>query len=169
MFVKIVDDARAWFAAQGIDAPIVEEVEELVAQDNYSPTTSNRVAFVTASNLDIIAPTQVGDGDDGEGRQLSNLDYAFEVHIAGFDPDSPTRMLAHRRVCIALLEALEQSFVRSASGLYALGTGEWNDERKHGRHGAELIVPLKINVPLSDVDSATAHPAPKPGAPKPVP
>ena len=167
MFVKILDDVRAWFAARGIDATVDEEVEALLAQDNYGPGTANRVVFVTASPMGVGEPMQIGEDEDG-ARQLLNATYNFEVHFAGYDPAAPNRVLAHRRQCIALFEAVEQAVHRSACGLYEWGSATWTDARKHARHGAELVVPLTLNVPLFDVDPVVASPSPVPGEPKPV-
>ncbi len=169
MFVKLIDDVRAWFVLRGLDASVVDGLESRNAQTNFGPGSANRVAFVPASPVEIIdAPRYIGEDDDGR-RQLVNMLFAYEVSFAGYDRDNPERDLAHRHVCVDLFEATAQSLQRSAFGMHQWSAARWEDTRKHGRHGAELVVALTVNIPIFDTASPMAAPAPKPGAPKPVP
>ncbi|MBX3205110.1 MAG: hypothetical protein KF764_08570 [Labilithrix sp.] len=167
MFVAIIDAVRQGIAARGIVGVTVDEgAEARVAQ----PVSGElgRIVFVPApSPISFIPPTRIG--DDASGRcQLWNTLFVFEVCFAGYDADAPTRDLAHKRRCYDLLELATQEIHRVYDGSYEWTSATWTDERKHGRHGAELVATLVLNIPLFSTPYPFAEPVPVPGAPKPV-
>lgn len=173
MFLKLVDDVRAAMPGLGFGEISVEDgLVSAVSQSNFGDGAANRVAFVPAEELAFLpAPTQLGDVDIGDGtfaRQLANLEYAFDVHVCGFDSDSPDRFLAHQRRCLDIFEAVVEVVHSDSYGLYVWSAGKWSLERKDGVFGAELVVHLTVNIPLFDKRSAAATPRGIPGAPKPV-
>lgn len=170
MFRAIVDHVRDWLVSHDVTAHVDEGREALVAQDNYGPGTANRVVFVAAKDpIPLIPPTQMGEGEAEDGsarRQLANLMFAFDIHVAAFDPSG--RDLAHRGAALDLAEKVVQGMHHAAWGLIEWRPWRWNDERTHGRHGAELVVSFAINLPLFDVADKIATPSPRLGQPKPV-
>lgn len=167
MFVAIVDVVRDWFALREIDATIVDGVESRNEQTNFGDGV-NRVAFVPSSDpIAVTPPLFIGDDDDGR-RQLWNAIFVYDVSFEGYDKALPSRDLAHRQICFDLWEATAQALQRAYHGVHEWTGAKWSTERKHGRHGAELIATLTLNIPLFDTASPSAAPAPKPGQPKPV-
>lgn len=167
MFVQIVDDVRDWFALRGIDAAVVDGVGSRNDQTNFGDSM-NRVAFEPAPDVDVTPVMFIGEDGDGK-RQLVNTLFAYEVSFIGYDKARPERDLAHRSVCFDLWEATAQAVQRSYYGVHEWTGAKWTTERKNGRHGAELIATLVLNVPLFDVASQSAAPSPRPGQPKPAP
>lgn len=174
MFVEIVDIIRQRFAERGFtEVTVVEGQESRNAQANFGAGSANRVAFVPAKEpIAIIPPTFIGEGDLDEAgearRQLWNMMFKYEVSFAGFDANNPERDLAHRRKCVDLFEVTTQEIQRAYHGAYGWSSATWADEKKHVRHGAELIATLTINVPIFDISSKAAIPGAVPGQPKPV-
>lgn len=165
MFDQLADIVRAWVLKRGLGVVVDEGAEALKAQTNYGAGSSNRIVFVPAKDpIQVIDPTHIG----GEPRQLWNTMFVFEVWIAGFDSDNPDRDFAHRARCYQLWEATAQALHKGYYGAYAWASARWADERIHGRHGAELVATLALNIPLSDMESDSAKPAPLPGQPKPA-
>lgn len=173
MFLKLVDDVRAAMPGLGFgDISVDDGLVSAVAQSNYGDGAANRVAFVPAEELSFLpSTTQMGDVDLGTGeyaRQLANVLYGFDVHVCGFDADTPDRYLAHQRRCFDIFEAVVQVVQADSYGLYEWSDGKWSIDRKDGTFGAELVVHLTVNIPLFDKRSAAATPRGIPGAPKPV-
>lgn len=170
MFVAIVDAVRDWFELRGIDCTVVDGVESRNDQTNFGDSV-NRVAFVPAEDVGIAESVAfVGEMGEGESarRQLVNPMFVYEVSFEGYDKARPARDLAHRSVCFDLWEAATQAIHRAYFGMYAWTGAKWTKERLHGRHGAELIARLELNIPLFDVAYAIASPSPLPGEPKPA-
>lgn len=170
MFIKLIDDLRTAFAAREFDeVEIVEGIESRTEQSNYGDGSANRIAFVPAKDpMQIVPPAFIGDGDDTR-RQLFNVMFPFDVSFAGYDADNPERELAHRRKCFDMFEVTAQEVQRLYFGAHSWTSCAWNDDKKHIRHGAELIATLVLNIPIFDRSWAIGTPAPKPGEPKPVP
>jgi len=166
MFVQIVEDVRDWFAERHIDAAVVDGVGSRADQTNFGASV-NRVAFEPAADIAIAEPLLIGE-DDTAKRQLLNPLFTYEVSFIGYDKTRPERDLAHRHVCFDLWEATAQALQRSYYGVHEWTGAKWTLDRKHGRHGAELVATLAMNIPLFDVTYETATPAPKPGEPKPA-
>lgn len=175
MFLKILDDLRAAFIARDFtEVEIAEGIESRNEQSNFGAGSANRIAFVPAKDMQIIPPTHIGDQDvEGDPervkRQLFNVMFAFDVYFAGFDADHPERDLAHRRKCFDIWEVTAQEIQRLYAGAFEWSSPQWNDDKKHIRHGAELVATLVLNIPIFDRDWVIAKPSPKPGEPKPVP
>jgi hypothetical protein len=166
MFVEIVDAVRDWFTLRSIESAVVDGVESRSEQTNFGDYV-NRVAFVPANPVGVAPPLFIGEGEDGR-RQIVNAMFAFEVSFHGYDKTKPTRDLAHRHVCFDLWEATAQAVQRAYFGVHEWTGAQWTTDRKHGRHGAELVATLVLNVPLFDTASPSATPTPMPGLPKPA-
>lgn len=158
---------RTWFTAIGLDSAVVEGAEARAAQDNYGPGTANRVVFAVAPDVEIVPPRMIGEDDTGT-RQLLNANVAIEVSIAAYDASAPERDLAHRALCLAIYEKVVQGVQRAYWGGHEWRGARWNDTRKHGLHGRELVALLVVNVPVHDAGDVLATPSPVPGEPKPV-
>lgn len=168
MFVAIVDAVRDWFALREIAAAVVDGIDSRSEQTNFGDSM-NRVAFVpSADPIGIVPPLFIGEGADGK-RQLLNTLFVYEVSFVGYDKARADRDLAHRAVCFDLWEATAQAVQRAYYGVHEWTGAKWTTERQHGRHGAELVATLVLNIPLFDTASPSASPSPKPGDPKPVP
>jgi hypothetical protein len=140
-------------------------------QDNYGPGTGNRVAVVpTEGPYELKEATHIGESIvDGvaQPRQLVDMMVSLEIHFAGYDQTADDDLL-HMRQAVGLLEAVVQALQHSYYGAYDLSDPTLNMDKKHLRHGVELIATLTINVPLFDVVSSAAVANPKPGEPKPA-
>lgn len=148
-----------------------------VAQDNYDPQGTNRIVFVTLPDIGIAEPMFIGEEVTGDGdavpfayvpRQLLTARYQFSVAIAGYDINIPENDLAHQQVCFDLWELTIQALQHGYYGQHEWADPKWSTDRKYARHGAELVVRLTLNIPLSDAKSQHVTPSPKPGEPKPV-
>jgi hypothetical protein len=166
MFVEIVDAVRDWIELRAIDAAVVDGLGCRNDQTNFGDHM-NRVAFEPSSDVGVAPPMFIGEDVDGK-RQLVNTLFAYEVSFFGFDKTKPERDLAHRHVCFDLWEATAQAVQRSYFGVHEWTGAKWSLDRKHGRHGAELVATLVLNVPLFDTASQSATPNPRPGEPKPA-
>lgn len=167
MFVAIVDAVREWFEEREIDSAVVDGVGSRNDQTNFGDSMC-RVAFEPAEDIGIADSIMfIGEGEDGR-RQLANPLFVYEVSFVGYDKARPERDLAHRSVCFDLWEAATQAIHRAYYGMYAWTGAKWTKDRQHGRHGAELVARLELNIPLFDVAYATASPSPLPGDPKPA-
>lgn len=164
MFLKLVDDVRAAFAARGFDRIVVDEgIDARNAQTNFGAGGANRVVFSPAPDpLGFAPPMYIGEGDaDGSGlarRQLWTMVYAFEVCVAGYDSEQPARQLAHQHVCVDIFEIVVQEVHRSYAGQYEWRGARWDDARKQGRFGAEFVATLVLNIPLFDAPSVAVTP-----------
>lgn len=168
MFIKIIEDVRAWFATHGVTATVSDGIDAVNAQDNHGLGTANRVVFsASAAPLSFVPIQQIGEDDTGR-RQLANVMFVFDVTISGYDASQPTRDLAHRHKCFLLLEAVVQAAQHAYWGAHSWTSARWEDTRKQGRHGAELVATLSLNIPLLDQQWESATPEPIPGEPKPV-
>ncbi len=141
------------------------------AQDNFAPEGSNRVVFTTVPTLGVAEPQFIGEEVDEDGeykpRQLATVVYRFDVSISGFDIDRPDEDLAHQQVCFDVWELTVQAIQHGYAGQHAWVDPRWVTERKYARHGAELVVGLTLNIPLSDAKSRHVTPVGRPEAPKP--
>ncbi len=164
MFLQLVDDVRAAFAARGFDqVEIADGIDASNAQTNYGSGGANRVVFRPAPDpIGFSPPKYIGEGDeDAEGasrRQLWTMAYAFEVAIAGYEPAFPERQLAHQQACVNIFEIVVQEVHRAYAGQYAWTSARWDDARKQGRFGAEFVATLTLNVPLFDSASVPRRP-----------
>lgn len=166
MFVEIVDNVRDWIDLRGIDAAVVDGVGCRNDQTNFG-THLCRIAFEPIPEVGISPPLFIGENDDG-ARQIVNTLFGFEVSFIGFDKTKQERDLAHRHVCFDLWEATVQAVQRAYYGVHEWTGAKWTLDRKHLRHGAELVATLVLNIPLFDTASPSAAPNPLPGEPKPA-
>jgi hypothetical protein len=173
MFLQLVDDIRAAFAARGFtDIEIVDGLTATVEQQNYGAGSANRVAFIPSEGpMTVGAPRFIGDIDNDDGkvrRQLHDVGFVFEVTISAYDADNPDRYLAHCHRCFDIWEAVAQEVQAAYAGEFEWSNVSHPHARKDGVHGAELAAELTLHIPLFDKPYALASPAPKPGEPKPV-
>lgn len=159
MFVELVDIVRERFRERGFtDILVVDGINAREQQTNFGSGSANRVAFVpSAQPIAFIPPTRIGE-DEHERRQLLNAMFVFDVSVSGYDPSNPERDLAHRRRCFDIFEAVVQEVHRAYYGACEWTSARWEDARKDGRHGAELIATLVLNIPLFDRAWAEATP-----------
>lgn len=165
MLVQIVEDVRTWLATRGIDAIVDDGPDALNEQLNYGAGFA-RVVFVPSSApMAMVPPMRPGEDDDGR-RQLWNVEVAYDVHIAAYDADAPNRRVAQQNRVLALLETVVQGVHHAYYGVARWGAATWQQPRKNHSHGAELAVGLTLNLPLFDVESPLATPAPVPVKPE---
>lgn len=170
MFVEIIADVRDYFEEREIDAEVAEGAAARNNQPDFGEYPDGRVTFVAVSPLGVAEPQFIGEPDnEGTPRAILQTTFVYEVSFAGYDQASPERDLAHKRHCYGLWEATAQILQKKHWGRHQWTGARWEDERKLGRHGAELIATLELSVPLFDVSSESATPSPLPGAPKPPP
>jgi hypothetical protein len=174
MFVEIVDVVRDYLTAAGLQAEVVDGIDSRDAQVDFGRFPDGRVAFVPVPGpIAITEPKFIGEGDeDDDGRvrrQLLNVMFAYEVSVAGYDIDNAERDLAHRHACFDLWERVVQAMQAAYYGSHEWTVARWEDARKYGRHGAELVATLTVNLPIFDVTYPTASPEPVAGDPKPEP
>ncbi len=170
MFLAIVDQVAARFVERGFtDVVVASGIDARNEQLNYGTDNASRVVFVpSADPMAIVPPTMIGDNDDDDPkRQLLNVLMTYEVSFAGFDKTTD-RDLAHRRRCFDLFEVTAQEIHRAYYGAYTWTSARWEIPRKSMSHGAELIASLTLNIPIFDIPSSEAAPAPLPGEPKPA-
>lgn len=164
-FQQVVADVRAFFLARGITAEVDVGWKARAKTTNQGPGSANRVVFTPVSSLTPIAPTHIGNDFERPARQLLNVLFQYEVSFWGFDAaDDGENDLLHIAKCVELFEATEQAIHRSHYGTYEWGAMRWTDTVKHVVHGAELIAPITINLPIFDV-ADTFH---KPVSPEPT-
>ena len=172
MFVQLVANVTTYLATAGLTAQVLDGIDARDHQVDFGRFPSGRVAFVPAPSMQILEPTHIGEYETSAGleqRQLFNVLFGFEVSFAGYDINNAERDLAHRHACFDLWEKTAQAMQASYSGAHQWTGARWEDARKYGRHGAELVATLAINLPIFDAGYLSATPDPVPGQPKPVP
>lgn len=158
MFLKLIDDVRARFIVRDLtEVEIAEGTNARDQQANMGHGSLNRVAFVPVSDMTFLPPTHIGENDEGHA-QIVNMLFVFEVGCAGFDADNPERELAHMRKCVDIFEAVVQEVKRAYWGVHEWSAARWENKRKDGRHGAELVARLTLNIPLFDIASQIVTP-----------
>ena len=175
-FVQVVQDVRDYLALRGFaGVEVTSGADARVAQPN-GDGSANRIAFVPVASVETAAPRFIGEGlpdeDGGVRRALVDATVIFDVCFAGFDHEKVEAQdadLYHRRAAFGLWELAVQAIQRSYYGAHEWRGARWDDARKHGRHGAELIATLAVSAPLFDAAWTTSAPSPIPGLPKPAP
>ena len=153
MFERIVDIVRDRFAERNLSYEVVGGIDSRNASDNFGPGGSNRVAFVVVPEGEFTPAMFIGDAPDDSGdvaRQLFTMPIGFDICCATFDPDALDNDIKNTAACVRLWEKVAQEIHRAYAGQYGLVGFKFDDERKQGRFGAELIVRIAMNVPIND-------------------
>lgn len=153
MFDRIVDIVRAGFRDRNLEYEIVSGIDSRNAVPQ-GPGGSNRVAFVVVPEGEFEPPQHIGEADapDGEdvARQLFTMPIGFDIYMASFDPNAHEDDIKNKASCVRLWQCVAQEIHAAYAGQYGLVSFKFDDERKQGRFGAELVVRLVMNVPISD-------------------
>lgn len=163
MFDQIVDIVRQRFADRGLSYEIVSGIASRNAYPD-GPGGSNRVAFVVVPEGEFTPAMFIGEAPDDSGdvaRQLFTMPIGFDICCAAFDPDAFEDDIKNKAACVRLWEKVAQEIHRAYAGQYGLVSYKFDDERKQGRFGSELVVRLVMNVPINDVSwrAVVAHTA----------
>jgi len=161
MFERIVGIVRDRFRERQLEYEIVGGIDSRNTVPD-GPGGSNRVAFVPLKDGEFTPPIFIGEGDpDADGnvaRQLFTMPIGFDVCCAAFDAETPDDDIANRAACVRLFQAVAQEVHRAYAGQYGWDGFSFDDARKLGRFGQELVARLVMNIPIFDTPWATATP-----------